>query len=107
VPAFDPNDQRTWYQKNVWRRRARAHLRLHPLCAYCLQRGITTPAELVDHVQPIAGNWERFRLGPVQSLCQSCHSSLKQREERLGYRDDIDGSGWPLDPRHPSNRPRK
>jgi 5-methylcytosine-specific restriction enzyme A len=104
VPAFSPQDPRTWYQKNVWRRRAKAHLRLHPLCVYCERRGIVTPAELVDHIRPHGGDWDTFRLSPVQSLCWKCHSQEKRRLELHGYHDDIDANGWPTDPAHPANR---
>jgi hypothetical protein len=60
-----------------------------PLCAYCLQRGLVVPAEIADHV-------ERHVTGTLQSLCRSCHSSAKAREERRGFRVNIGEDGWPV-----------
>jgi 5-methylcytosine-specific restriction enzyme A len=100
-------DRPNWYANSrAWRRRRKLQLREHPLCAYCLERGVTTPAAIADHIEPVAGDWNRFRLGRLQSLCTSCHASLKAFEENRGYRSDIGADGWPTDPRHPANRPR-
>lgn len=54
----------------------------NPLCVYCQRQGIISPAEVVDHIIPHRGDqklfWDRSNW---QSLCKSCHSSVKQREE--------------------------
>jgi 5-methylcytosine-specific restriction protein A len=98
-------DPKTWYAgSKAWRRRSELQRRLYPLCALCLQRGVTREAQLADHIEPVKGDWLRFRLGKLQSLCGSCHSSAKAYEERRGYRFDVGPDGWPTDPRHPSNR---
>ena len=34
-------------------------------------------------------------------MCGPCHRSVKQKEEKRGYRSDIGIDGWPTDPRHP------
>jgi 5-methylcytosine-specific restriction enzyme A len=105
MPAFTMQDPRSWYQKRIWRKRRAAHLRLFPICKFCEQRGIVTPATVADHVKPHKGEWNEFRLAELQSLCASCHSKLKQRLERHGYSDDVDPvSGLPFDPAHPFNR---
>ena len=92
-----------WYSKARWLRMAKAQLRDHPLCAYCLQRGKYVPARICDHVIPHKGNEELFWNGALQSLCKHCHDSAKQLEEIRGYRNDIGLDGWPVDPRHPAN----
>jgi hypothetical protein len=69
----------------------------------CRARGIITPATIADHVTPHKGDWNAFSLGPLQSLCETCHNSRKQAAERRGYTADVGDDGWPLDPKHPSN----
>ena len=59
---------------------------------------------MADHVEPHNGDVNKFFLGALQSLCQPCHDRHKKREELWGYRCHVDADGWPVDPRHPSNR---
>jgi hypothetical protein len=66
-----------------------------------LAAGGVTPATVADHVVPHGGDWNKFLLGELQSLCASCHSVGKQFEEIHGYNPDIGLDGFPLDPRHP------
>jgi 5-methylcytosine-specific restriction enzyme A len=90
-----------WYGTARWARIRRHQLLEHPLCRYCAERGIVTPATICDHVEPHRGDVNRFWLGPFQSLCKECHDSAKRFVERRGYRPDIGLDGWPLDPNHP------
>ncbi|MEM9765209.1 MAG: HNH endonuclease [Pseudomonadota bacterium] len=64
-----------------WRKIRARHLQKHPFCVRC-----GAPATDVDHIIPRAIAPER-RLDPtnLQSLCSTCHSSWKQREERRQY----------------------
>jgi 5-methylcytosine-specific restriction protein A len=67
----------------AWQKFRDRWLKEHPLCAYCLRTNRTTTATLVDHIIPHRGDMELFwRDGNHQSLCDSCHSSIKQREEK-------------------------
>jgi 5-methylcytosine-specific restriction endonuclease McrA len=61
-----------------WRRLRAEHLKAHPFCIRC-----GAPAREVDHIIPRAVAPER-RLDPTNlaSMCRSCHSGAKQREER-------------------------
>lgn len=52
-----------------------------PLCRTCLKDGRITPAVVCDHVMPHRGDVARFWAGPFQSLCKTCHSAEKQRED--------------------------
>jgi 5-methylcytosine-specific restriction protein A len=63
-----------------WRERRLAHLKGEPLCRKCLEHGRITAATVADHITPHRGDAALF-CGPLQSLCASCHSSTKQREE--------------------------
>jgi hypothetical protein len=78
----------------------------HPLCKFCLQRGIVTRTNVVDHVVPHKGDWTEFVTGELQSLCEPCHKSAKRQIELRGYRCDVGISGYLTDPNHPFNRAR-
>jgi 5-methylcytosine-specific restriction enzyme A len=64
----------------AWQKRRAAHLRAHPLCEYCKRQGLVTPATVADHITPHRGDPALFA-GPLQSLCATCHGSIKAREE--------------------------
>jgi hypothetical protein len=71
----------------------------------CAAYGKVMAAEVVDHVEPHGGDWNRFYTGRLQSLCKSCHDAGKRWVETRGYDPRPIGSdGWPLDPNHPANR---
>ena len=94
---------RQWYGLQRWRRRAAHQLKLEPLCAACLDQGKVIAAQVADHNPPHRGDWNQFRLGPLQSLCVDCHNR-KWADDQHGYRCDIDASGLPIDANHPFNR---
>lgn len=66
-----------------WRKLRADHLSAHPWCRRCGARAVE-----VDHIVPRRQDPAR-RLDPtnLQSLCRSCHSGAKQREERHLYKD--------------------
>ncbi|MGC2080726.1 MAG: HNH endonuclease [Xanthobacteraceae bacterium] len=110
VPAALADPARTlpwrqWYGLLRWKRRARHQIRAHPLCAECEKQGRITPATIADHHPPHNGDWNAFRLGPLQSLCGVCH---ERKHNRLGFAQGaskaVDPDGFPIDPRHPFNR---
>jgi hypothetical protein len=70
-------------------------LKQRPLCKFCLERGLVTPATIADHVEPHKGNWSAFVTGKLQSLCEPCHKSAKRQVELRGYRFDIGVDGYP------------
>jgi 5-methylcytosine-specific restriction enzyme A len=91
------------YDTKRWRRKARTQLAIHPLCAYCLQQGLVVPATCADHIVPHKGDAHAFFYGQLQSLCDACHSGLKQQEEKHGFGKAIGIDGYPIDARHPFN----
>jgi 5-methylcytosine-specific restriction protein A len=91
------------YDTKRWVRRAKAQLAFHPLCAYCLQQGLVVPATCADHIEPHKGDAHAFFYGALQSLCDACHSGLKQQEEEHGFNRAIGLDGYPVDERHPFN----
>lgn len=87
-----------WYGNRRWRRLRRAQLAKEPLCRHCLERGIITAANEVDHIEPHKGDRAKFWAGPFQSLCKPCHSEKTAQEEgkRTKRSVGIDGTpdGW-------------
>src|SRR5690606_7126857 len=87
-----------WYADRTWRARRAAQLAKEPLCRYCAERGRITPADVADHIEPHKGDRMKFFRGELQSLCHTCHSSVKQREERgilsRAQRRRLPGDHW-------------
>lgn len=79
-----------------WQRRRARQLRDEPLCRFCLALGKIVPASIADHVEPHRGDPILFA-GPLQSLCETCHNSIKQAQEKSGHFRGCDANGRPLD----------
>jgi 5-methylcytosine-specific restriction endonuclease McrA len=93
-----------FYSTSYWLRRRQLQLTAHPLCKFCTDRGAVTRATVVDHVKPHRGDWNKFCLGELQSLCASCHDRCKRFIETRGHSIEVGDDGWPIDPNHPANR---
>ena len=85
------------YRTARWLRIRAWQLEREPLCAYCARRGVTKVATVCDHVDghPAGETQTKFYAGPFQSLCASCHSSTKAREETGKGEKGCDAAGWP------------
>src|SRR5215469_11799782 len=92
------------YKTARWQRLRKRQLEAGPLCQFCLERGIVTAANVVDHVAPHKGDWTDFVTGQLQSLCGPCHNSAKRQVELRGYRLDVGVDGYPIDRNHPFYR---
>ena len=90
---------RAWYSSVRWLRMREWQLANHPLCAFCLEQDLVTPADVVDHVKPHKGDAGLFwDAGNLQSLCKVHHDSTKQRIE-MGQTVVVFGpDGWPVEP---------
>jgi len=57
-----------------WRKARKAFLARNPLCVHCKQEGKSTPATVVDHIEPHKGNqrlfWDKNNWQP---LCKTHH----------------------------------
>lgn len=85
------------YNTTQWQRLRALQLTNEPCCRYCGQAGRVTPANVVDHIVPVRDDRERaFDPSNLQSLCASCHSGAKQREEQAGAARGCDTDGIPL-----------
>ena len=69
-----------------WQKARERYLREHPLCVgECKEQGRVSAARNVDHTIPHRGDLELFwDESNWQGLCDHCHNSVKQREERAG-----------------------
>lgn len=89
-----------------WDKARKTFLREHPLCRMCQGQGRVAAATVVDHIVPHRGDQALFwNTDNWQPLCKSHHDSAKQAEEAHGYSSEVGLDGWPLDQRHPANRP--
>jgi 5-methylcytosine-specific restriction enzyme A len=95
------HERNRWYDQYRWTKRSRQQLREHPLCKKCLDKGWVAAAEVADHVVPHKNSYELFWYGELQSLCSTCHSSVKRQEEIKGYVTEIGEDGFPVDLSHP------
>jgi len=84
------------YSTPRWRRLRAAHLRAHPWCVMCLERGEYTHASVVDHKRPHRGDTRLFfDAGNLQAPCKPHHDSTKQWEEHHGMTRGCDADGNP------------
>ena len=85
-----------WYSHSRWRSLRKRQLFAEPLCVFCEREGRIELATVCDHITPHKGDREAFWSGPFQSLCERCHNSTKQAEDKGGARRvAIDIEGWP------------
>lgn len=70
--AYKEHKRRYGYK---WKRIRDRHIKQHPLCEKCKEKGRLTPAEEVHHILPLAcgGTNDASNL---MSLCKSCHSEI-------------------------------
>lgn len=64
---------------------------------FCLDAGKKIPAFAVDHIKEHKGDLTLFYdYENLQSLCESCHNSAKQRMEKGGIVVQYGPDGFPL-----------
>ena len=84
------------YCTSAWKKLRDQHIKDNPLCLYCYQVGVYTPATQVDHIERVRNNKDRaFDPNNLQSLCDTCHNGAKQKEESLGHAIGCDHTGVP------------
>jgi 5-methylcytosine-specific restriction protein A len=92
------------YTDRRWQKKRRAQLDAEPLCRICGAMGRTTPATVADHIKPHRGDLDLFWCGDLQSLCATCHNTVKQDEEAGRGPRGCGLDGLPLDQCHAFNR---
>lgn len=80
-----------------WAATSAGHLRKYPFCVKCEKRGKVVLATVCDHIVPHRGDaklfWAKWNR---QGLCDNCHNSTKQIEEKGGIEPGCDERGIPL-----------
>jgi 5-methylcytosine-specific restriction protein A len=71
-----------FYNSVKWRRISKYMAQLQPLCVYCLQKGLTVPSTVTDHIQPIQQGGDRYDIRNLQRLCDSCHNQKTALENK-------------------------
>ncbi|PBB84577.1 HNH endonuclease signature motif containing protein [Mesorhizobium sp. WSM3876] len=84
------------YKTARWRKLREWKLAQDPLCQWCLEEEIVTPATEVHHSLPHKGDLEKFWTGPFVATCKPCHSSRGQIEDRGGKVIRYGADGYPL-----------
>lgn len=83
--SYDRPSYVRWYKTAAWRRLRLWQLKREPLCRFCKREGLVTAGRVVDHITRHRGDMEKFfDKSNLQTLCDSCHSSTKQRMEKSG-----------------------
>lgn len=80
------------------------------LCQQCLRMGketLLTVSSPVHHKTPHRGNRELFfDKDNLEAVCNDCHDSIIQMEEKYGYSQACGVDGYPISQDHPFNRKR-
>jgi 5-methylcytosine-specific restriction endonuclease McrA len=89
------------YKRAKWQRLRLAQLARQPLCHYCFQIGLITPATVVDHIKPHRGDFVlAFDAQNLASVCKPCHDRHAQAKDRGIPVAGCDADGLPLDSSH-------
>lgn len=99
------------YNTANWKRLRRAHLSMFPMCEDCKAMGRLTPANTVDHREPISAGGHPFPgHDGLASYCSSCHGAKTARGVEAGAartrkpRRGCGTDGSPLDNNHEWNK---
>ena len=74
--------KRKVYNDATWRAHSRALRREQPFCVICEQRGISTLATEVHHLEIVGNDKEKLWKVPTINVCSPCHSVLTGLERR-------------------------
>ncbi len=68
------------YRLARWKKLRKQVLDTEPFCRECMSRKIPTPAQMVDHIQPIRLGGSPYDPGNLAPLCHRCHQRKRGRE---------------------------
>lgn len=69
-----------FYQSQAWRNLRNKKIEQFPLCEECQRKGVTTLAQVVDHIVPINRRGAKLDINNLQSLCHPCHNRKSGQE---------------------------
>lgn len=87
---------RRLYKTARWKSLRITKLTEQPLCEWCLEQEIVTPASEVHHVVPHKGDEAIFWSGPFVSTCKPCHARRGQLEDHGQTVVRFGADGWPV-----------
>lgn len=73
-------DNSKFYNSRTWRKHRARFLEINPLCIHCERNGVTTPANVVDHILSISQGGDKLNDNNLQPLCKKCHEKKSARE---------------------------
>tara|TARA_R100001163_G_scaffold1867_1_gene2898 strand:+ start:116 stop:451 length:336 start_codon:yes stop_codon:yes gene_type:complete len=82
------HDNSQFYHSKAWRMTRKFYIKDNPLCEQCKRKGITTAAQMVDHIKPITLGGHKYDNSNLSSLCNKCHAK-KSAMESVEYRKKI------------------
>lgn len=71
-----------------WSKYRAQYLKHYPLCVMCLEKGIYTPATVIDHIKPVENGQADplfWRTDNHQPLCRDCHSYKTRVIDKRGF----------------------
>lgn len=71
------------YHTSRWTRESKVWRVKHPLCEICWKAGRITPAEVVDHIIPVALCGDFWDKTNWQSVCRKCNIEKGNRDKKL------------------------
>lgn len=74
------SNNETRYNTTRWRKSRLSFLKRNPCCVSCKERGIFTPANVVDHIVPVSQGGEFWDRSNWQPMCASCHNTKSGKE---------------------------
>ena len=75
VPFANINkDNYSFYNSGRWRKISKGYRLKHPMCQHCLDEGVSTPANMVDHITAIDKGGDKFNSFNLMSLCTHHHA---------------------------------
>ncbi|MFT7283306.1 HNH endonuclease [Nonlabens sp.] len=73
-------DNSKFYNSRTWRKHRSRFLEKFPMCLHCERNGITTPANIVDHIHSISQGGDKLNDTNLQPLCKKCHEKKSAKE---------------------------
>ena len=90
MPKQFRQHETNFYHTKAWRMTRKFYIKDNPLCEQCKRKGITTAAQMVDHIKPIRLGGHMYDNSNLSSLCNKCHakkSAIEGVEYRKGIKD--------------------
>ena len=72
-----------FYRMAAWRKLRARVLEAQPFCRECMSQQIVTPAQMVDHIQPIRLGGAPMDEANLNAMCNSCHAKKSNKERYL------------------------